>query len=138
MTTTHAIEKTLLLAAPPTQVWAFLTDPDKLAIWFHRPQSPLDRPGAFAMPGEDGEPLVWGEVREATAPGRLAYSFTARPMGGLMTEVVWTLTAVEAGTRLHLLHDGIPAGAEAFGLLTAFDGGWDDHLVRLRKSIAAQ
>lgn len=135
--TTHAIEKALILAAPPADVWAFLTDPDKLAVWFHRPQTALTQPGPYSMPGEDGEPLVWGDVREATAHSRLSMSFTARPMGGLMTEVTWTLTAVEAGTRLHLLHDGIPAGAEAFGLLTAFDGGWDDHLVRLRKASIA-
>ncbi len=136
--TTHAIEKTLILAAPPATVWDFLTDPDKLAIWFHRPGAALTATGAFSMPGEDGEPLVWGEVREARAPEVLSYSFTARPMGGLMTDVTWTLTPVEAGTRLHLHHDGIPQGAEAFGLLTAFDGGWDNHLVRMREALAAE
>lgn len=134
--TTHTIEKTLILAASPTDVWAFLTDPDKLAVWFHRPGAALTQAGPFSMLGEDGEPLVWGDVVEATAPIRLAYSFTARPMGGHMTEVTWTLTPVEAGTRLHLRHDGIPEGHEAFGLLTAFDAGWDDHLVRFRKAIA--
>ncbi|WP_224815840.1 SRPBCC domain-containing protein [Hasllibacter sp. MH4015] len=133
---THAIEKTLILAAPPAEVWAHLTDPDKLAVWFHRPESSLATPGPFSMAGSDGAPLVWGEVRHAEAPNRLSMSFTARPMGGLMTEVTWTLTAVEAGTRLHLRHDGIPDGAEAFGLLTAFDAGWDDHLVRMRKAVA--
>lgn len=134
----HTIEKTLILAAPPAQVWAFLTDPDKLAIWFHRPDAALTGPGPFSMPGEDGAPLVWGEVREANAPSHLSYSFTARPMGGHMTEVIWTLTAVEAGTRLHLRHDGIPAGADSFGLLTAFDAGWDNHLVQFRKAMSSE
>lgn len=134
--TSHTIEKTLILAAPPAQVWAFLTDPDKLSIWFHRPDAPLTAPGPFSMPGEDGAPLVWGDVRKATAPAHLSYSFTARPMGGHMTDVAWTLTAVEAGTRLHLVHAGIPAGAEAFGLLTAFDAGWDTHLVRFREAMS--
>lgn len=135
--TSHTIEKTLILAAPPPDVWAFLTEPDKLAIWFHRPDAALTAPGAFSMPGEDGAPLVWGEVRAAVAPSHLSYSFTARPMGGLMTEVTWTLTAVEAGTRLHLRHDGIPTGAEAFGLLAAFDGGWDKHLLSMRAAMSA-
>lgn len=135
--TTHTIEKTLILNAPPSDVWAFLTDPDKLAIWFHRPGGPLTELGPFSMPGEDGDPLVWGEVTEATEPATLTYTFTARPMGGLMTNVAWTLTAVEAGTRLHLRHDGIPAGAEAFGLLTAFDGGWDKHLLTMRDAMSA-
>ncbi|OAN72673.1 hypothetical protein A8B78_19525 [Jannaschia sp. EhC01] len=136
--TTHTIEKTLILSAPPADVWAFLTDPEKLAVWFHRPERALTSPGAFSMPGEDGDPLVWGEVRDATAPTHLSYSFTARPMGGVMTDVTWTLTAVEAGTRLQLRHDGIPSGADTFGLLTAFDGGWDKHLLDLRQSLSAQ
>lgn len=134
--TSHTIEKTLILAAPPAQVWEHLTDPEKLEIWFHRPDTALTFPGPFSMPGADGAPLVWGEVQEATAPTRLSYSFTARPMGGHMTEVTWTLTAVEAGCRLHLRHEGIPAGAEAFGLLTAFDSGWDNHLVQFRKAMS--
>ena len=134
---THQIEKTLILAAPPADVWTFLTDPEKLAIWFHRPEAALDQPGPFAMRGSDGDPLCWGEVQEAEAPNRLRYRFTARPMDGLMTDVTWTLTAVEAGTRLHLLHEGIPQGAASFGLLTAFDSGWDDHLVRFRKAMSS-
>lgn len=136
--TTHTIEKTLILAVPPAQVWSFLTQPEKLAIWFHRPGAALDRPGPFSMPGEDGEPLVWGDVIDADAPQRLHYTFTARPMGGLMTKVTWTLTAVEAGTRLHLHHDGIPGGSDGFGLLTAFDSGWDDHLIRFRKAMSSE
>ncbi len=136
--TGHTIEKTLILAAPPTEVWAFLTDPDKLSDWFHRPDTALTHPGPFSMPGEDGDPLVWGDIHEATAPTHLSYSFTARPMGGHMTEVTWTLTAVEAGCRLHLRHAGLPEGVEAFGLLTAFDSGWDGHLDRFRKALAPQ
>ncbi|QBY01121.1 SRPBCC domain-containing protein [Rhodophyticola sp. CCM32] len=134
--TTHRIEKTQILAAPPADVWAYLTEPDKLAIWFHRPTAPLDQTGPFSMPGQDGDPLCWGEVQEVKPVSKLSYSFTARPMDGLMTHVTWTLTAVEAGTRLHLCHDGIPEGAATFGLLTAFDSGWDDHLIRFRKAMA--
>jgi len=48
------------------------------------------------------------------------------------------LSAVGAGTRLHRLHDGIPpTGAEAFGLLTAFDAGCGDHPVRFRNAMAS-
>jgi uncharacterized protein YndB with AHSA1/START domain len=135
--TAHTIEKTLILAAPPLVVWAHLTDPDKLAVWFHRPDTTLSALGPFSMPGEDGNPLVWGEVQEVDAPSHLSYSFTARPMDGHMTQVTWTLTAVEAGTRLHLTHAGLPAGAEAFGLLTAFDSGWDAHLTQFRNALPA-
>jgi len=133
---THSIEKTLIIGAPPATVWAFLTQADELARWFHRPKSDLSEGQDFEMPGEDGNPLVWGHVHEATAPRTLRFSFTARPMGDLVSEVSYALTAVEAGTRLNLVHSGFPAGAEAFGLLTAFDAGWDSHLTRMRDSIA--
>lgn len=135
--TRHTIEKSLILADPPAQVWAFLTDPEKLAIWFHRPDNALSAPGPFSMPGDDGEPLVWGEVRAARAPTHLSYSFTARPMGGHMTEVTWELSALEVGTRLHLTHAGLPSGADSFGLLIGFDGGWDRHLLSLRDTCTA-
>jgi uncharacterized protein YndB with AHSA1/START domain len=130
--TDHIIEKTTILAAPPDRVWAYLTDPDLLALWFYRPDAPLSEGQPFTMPGADGAPLVWGEVSRAIKPRTLIYSFTARPMNGAMTEVTWSLTPVEAGTRLRLIHSGFPPGPEAFGLLTDFDGGWDNHLKRMR------
>jgi len=46
--------------------------------------------------------------------------------------VTWRLEEVEGGTRLSLRHDGLPAAAEGFGLLVAFDKGWDEHLQRMR------
>ena len=39
---------------------------------------------------------------------------------------------VEGGTQLALKHEGFPGSGEAFGLLAAFDAGWDDHLKRMR------
>ena len=134
--TLHTIEKTLILASPPSIVWSHLTDPEKLSVWFHRPDHSLAQSGPFSMPGADGAPLVWGNVTEAQSPTRLAYEFSARPMGDLVTHVVWTLTAVEAGTRLHLTHSGIPQDGAGFGLLTAFDGGWDAHLLDFRKAMS--
>ena len=46
-------------------------------------------------------------------------------MNGLMTRVEWTLTPVGGGTRLDLLHQGLSSDADGFGLLVAFDAGWD-------------
>ncbi len=129
------IEKTLHLPHSREKVWDFLTKSNELAKWFHRTEADLTPGQAFSMPGEDGNPLCWGEVEDMSPPDRLKYSFTARPMNGLMTTVTWELSAIETGTRLKMTHTGIPAGAEAFGLLIAFDKGWDDHLTRLRSDI---
>ena len=130
--TQHAIRKSMFLAASRDRVWQYLTDPDPLAEWFHRPDGALACGTSFEMKGSEGKKLCWGEVLSADPPSRLTYTFTAGPMNGLITTVTWTLTAVEGGTHLELLHEGFPAGAEAFGLVVAFDSGWDDHLKRMR------
>jgi len=39
--TDTVLQKSIFLKASPEQVWAYLTDPDKLAIWFHKPNAPL-------------------------------------------------------------------------------------------------
>ncbi len=109
---------------------------DKLATWLHKPTAPLITGAALAMHGtKSGDLLIWGEVKQARAPEYLEYTFTVKPMGEAVNLVKWTLTPVERGTRLSLEHSGLPAGAEAFGLLLALDDGWDGHISRMRKDI---
>lgn len=129
------LTKSIYLRATPAQVWAYLTDPDKLAIWFHKPPSALT-PGAYEMFGvESGNKLMWGEVLVADPFERLEYTFTIAPMGDAVSTVKWALDEVPGGTRLSLEHSGLPQGAEAFGLTLALDKGWDDHLGRMRSSL---
>ena len=49
--TDTAIVKTIFLKAAPVDVWAYLTDPDKLGIWFHQTQNPLWRWGTTRCMG---------------------------------------------------------------------------------------
>ena len=127
------IEKTTHIAAPREMVWDYLTKSEHLATWFHRPEADFSDGQAFDMIGKDGNSLCSGSIDEMTPVERLSYSFTAGPMNGLMTKVAWTLTAVPGGTRLGLVHSGFGADADGFGLLAAFDKGWDGHLIRLRE-----
>ncbi len=127
------IEKTIHITAPREVVWDYLTKSDHLAKWFHRPDDNLSDGQAFDMKGKDGNSLCSGAIEEMSPVDRLVYSFTAGPMQGLMTRVAWTLTAVPGGTRLGLVHSGFGADAAGFGLLSAFDKGWDGHLIRLRE-----
>ncbi len=130
------IRKSIYLRATPETVWAFLTDPDKLALWFHRPQSPLQEGQAIEMYGtSSGEKLIWGNVRAAREPEYLEYSFTVKPMGDAVSLVKWTLTPVPDGTHLSLEHSGLPQGDDAFGLTLALDKGWDEHIARMRDHI---
>lgn len=126
------LRKSIYLRATPAQVWAWLTDPDKLAIWFHKPQTALVE-GDYEMFGtESGERLIWGKVLVAEPFSRLEYTFSITPMGGQTSTVKWNLAEVPGGTNLSLRHEGLPQGAEAFGLTLALDKGWDDHLARMR------
>jgi uncharacterized protein YndB with AHSA1/START domain len=128
------LRKSIYLKATPAQVWAYLTDPQKLAIWFHKPETPLVE-GEYAMFGtESGDKLMWGNVLVAEPYSRLEYTFTIAPMGDRSSTVKWSLEEVPGGTNLSLLHEGLPQGEEAFGLTLALDKGWDDHLARMRAS----
>ncbi len=134
--TGNTIRKSIFLKADADTVWQWLTDPDKLAIWFHKPPKPLQDGEAFEMFGTtSGDRLIWGEVKQARRPHHLEYSFVVKPLGDHETRVIWTLEDVPGGTRLTLEHAGLPAGAEAFDLTLALDKGWDDHISRMRDGI---
>lgn len=134
--TPTTLTKTIYLAAPREKVWDYLTQPEHLAKWFHAPKTPLVEDENLEMFGtESGDLLIWGTVTKARKPERLEYTFTVKPMGDAVSTVKWTLTEVPGGTRLSLVHDGLPQTAEAFGLILALDKGWDEHLLRMRGDI---
>jgi len=83
---------------------------------------------------DSGKKLMWGTVLVAEPYSRLEYTFTINPMGDQVSTVKWVLTEVPGGTNLSLRHEGLPQGAESFGLTLALDKGWDDHLARMRAS----
>jgi len=133
---TNIINKTIYLKATKTQVWAYLTDPEKLAIWFHEPTAPLTEGKDYAMHGvQSGDKVIWGKVVRSQPHDLLEYTFTVGPMGDATSTVLWTLTEVAGGTRLSLEHSGLPQGEDAFGLTLALDKGWDDHIARMRGDI---
>lgn len=133
--TETVLTKTIYLRATPAKVWDYLTDPDKLAIWFHKPKAALAA-GAYEMfEVESGDRLMWGEILVAEPFKRLEYTFSVKPMMGQSSTVKWVLEEVPGGTKLSLRHEGLPQGEEAFGLTLALDKGWDDHLARMRASI---
>ena len=129
------LKKTIYLKASPAKVWDYLTDPEKLATWFHKPAAALTE-GEYEMFGtESGDRLMWGEVLVAEPYKRLEYTFSIAPMGGASSTVKWVLEEVAGGTELSLRHEGLPQGEDAFGLTLALDKGWDEHLARMRASI---
>ena len=135
------ITKTVFFKASRETVWSFLTEKDKLAIWFHPAENDLAEGQPYALVGQsdDGSTtkMCWGNVLEMDPPSRLVYSFTINPLGGELTTVTWTLEEVHGGTKLSLQHEGIGAAAReaALGLSMALDAGWDKHFASLREAL---
>ncbi|MES0825195.1 SRPBCC family protein [Ruegeria sp. SCP11] len=134
---THAVlQKTIFLRATPETVWDYLTEPDRLAEWFHKPERPLVAGQKLEMFGTtSGDLLIWGEVRVARPPEYLEYTFMIKPMGDAVSVVKWTLEPVPGGTKLGLLHEGLPQNADAFGLILSLDSGWDEHFGQMRTAL---
>ena len=134
--TPTTLSKTVYLKAAREHVWSYLTDPEKLAIWFHAPKKTLKAGDDLAMFGtESGNKVIWGKVLRTDPHDHLEYTFTIPPMGDAVSTVKWTLEDVPGGTRLSLEHSGLPQGADAFGLTLALDKGWEDHIDRMRTSL---
>mgnify|MGYP002631057784 FL=1 len=58
----NTLNKTIFLRASTEQVWAYLTDPDKLGLWFHKPKAPLVQRETYAMfATQSGDKLMWGD-----------------------------------------------------------------------------
>ena len=136
--TSMKIVKTIYLKAPPEHVWTFLTEADKLALWFHRGRDDLAEGGDYILEtnsyGKKGEKLCWGKVLEMKKPERLVHTFIHDFMKGAETTCTWTLEAAAGGTILTLVHDGWEnAEEDPFGMAANHDSGWDEHFARLRR-----
>lgn len=132
---TKSITKTIFLNASRETVWAFLTEKDKLAEWFHPADQDLVTGQGYALLGDDGGKLCWGEVLVMEKPSQLVQSFAIRPFSaGKMSTVTWLLEEIAGGTRLTLVHQGIEEAVAdtALPIFMALDAGWDEHFGKLR------
>lgn len=96
--TTETVSLDILIARPPEDVWAALTQPDLLARWWATSDISPDVGHRFTI--DMGK---WGqqpcEVLESDFPHRFVYSFAD-------WRLVWTLTPEGQGTRLRVDHEG--------------------------------
>ena len=140
--TDTTIVKTVIFAASRETVWEFLTQKEKLAIWFHPAEEDLSLNKDYALldTNADGEieRVCWGSVLEMEHPSKLTYTFTVKPLNGHMTTVSWKLEETHGGTKLTLTHKGFEgAGDNLIGLFMALDAGWDKHFAKFREAMTA-
>ncbi len=133
---TNTLNKTIYLKASKKDVWPYLTKPEKMALWFHKPERALAKGEPFAMyDTATGDKIIWGTVIEAYPFDHLEYTFTIPHMPDTASTVRITLEDVFGGTRLSLIHEGLPVAEEAFDLTLALDKGWDGHFAQLRDAV---
>ncbi len=133
------IRREVAIAASPETVWELLTDPEKAPIWWGRALTLDPRPGGLLRIEVGAGNVTSGEFVELDPPRRLVYTWGWEsggagpelvPAGSTTVEI--TLVPEGAGTKLELIHRGLPSGepAENHGL------GWEHYLGRL--AIAAE
>lgn len=122
-----------LIGAPPDRVFAAWTDPDLLARWM----SPVGHAEAEVEPWIGGRLRVTmvggdvriehrGEYREVLPNRRLVFTWQSPYTGPEPSVVTVELEPDEAGTRLTLIHERLPAEA-----VESHRGGWGPILDRL-------
>jgi uncharacterized protein YndB with AHSA1/START domain len=134
--TAEAITREIDIAASPETVFAFFVDQAKLTRWL-AVEATLDaRPGGICHQVHEGRPgqgpfHMHGEFVELDPPNRVVFSwgFTEPEIGvppGASTVEV-TLSPSGAGTRVRLVHRGLPVAE-----IDSHSGGWTVMLDRLR------
>jgi uncharacterized protein YndB with AHSA1/START domain len=117
----------------PETVWKTLTSAQLIARWLMKPtgfEAVVGNTFTFqTTPGGNWDGVIHCRVLEVVAFRRLVYAWKggdARNTGygaPLDTTVTWSLTPVEAGTRIQLIHAGfvLPGNESAY---TVMSGGW--------------
>jgi uncharacterized protein YndB with AHSA1/START domain len=138
-----AIEREIVIDAPPSVVWAIVTEAQHLAGWFSD-EAEIDlRPGGRLLLTWRGHGTYEGRVETVDPPRVFAFRWQTRE--GEFSEinstlVVMTLKAEEAGTRLRVVESGFatlpwPDEARA-GYADENAKGWLVELDELRDYVA--
>jgi uncharacterized protein YndB with AHSA1/START domain len=130
------IEREIRIEARPEIVFAFWTDPDRMARWMGRTVRLDPRPGGEFRVDYNGTDVARGAFVELDPPHRLVLTWgweapgDPTPPGGSTVEV--TLRPDGTGTLLRLRHTGLaPEVVDGHAI------GWDQFLPALANVAAA-
>ena len=119
------------IEAPPEVVFEHLVVAERLVSWMGRHARLRPVPGGEFAVDVNGY-LVRGEYLEVDPPRRVVVSWGMAGADDLppgSTQVEFTLTPIATGTRLELVHSGLPE-MRAHG----HAAGWANYLARLRSA----
>ncbi len=136
------VRREIEIAAPPEEVWRYLTEPRKLAGWLMR-NSLTGAVGAdfeFHGPAKDGwDGVIRCKLLAAEPPHRLVFTWDANDIGG-ETIVSFELTPMGDGrTHLRLLHSQFEnAAGDVAAIVERHQAGWAKYLGFLRLQLDEQ
>jgi uncharacterized protein YndB with AHSA1/START domain len=116
------------IAAPREVVFAHLVSPERITRWLGLPSDVDPVPGGSFAVDVNGT-LVRGEYLEVDPPHRVVLSWGMVGLDELppgASRVEFTLTPTGGGTRLDLVHKGLPDSR-----LRGHSSGWANYLDRL-------
>jgi uncharacterized protein YndB with AHSA1/START domain len=132
------IERTMTLEVPRDEVWAAITEPDRISKWFGK-ETELDlRPGGHGVFRWENMDDVRVVVEEVDPPRKFSYRWTPShtPADAPKTLVEFVLEEVPEGTVLRLVESGfaaLPPKAREGN-----DQGWDAELGELQEYLATR
>lgn len=131
----RAIERSLVLAAGPHDVFAALTRPEGLGAWLADRVQASERGLLLEWDVPGGVARAEAQVLEAAAGKRFVFGWDA--YGGARTRVAFYLTPEGQGTRLVLVETGFGEGPWWDVLIEEEREGWDETLARLERLLGA-
>jgi uncharacterized protein YndB with AHSA1/START domain len=129
------VRREVRIAAPPSTVFAFLTDPDKILRWMGTEATVEPQIGGLYLVNVTGRDIARGRFTEVIPVHRLAYSFgwegrEKTPPGSSLIEI--DLIDQADGTLLRMTHSGLPDADACAG----HEQGWIHYLGRLAVAAA--
>lgn len=125
------IVRTVRIHARPDTVFAFLTDPDKMARWIGRAVELDPRPGGIFRVDVNGRDVIRGEFVEILPPRKVVFTWGWEGAGRRVppgsTTVEITLEPDGEHTILRLCHRGL-AGEDR----EKHAVGWDHYTARIQ------
>jgi uncharacterized protein YndB with AHSA1/START domain len=123
------IEHEIVIAAPPELVFEFFTVSDRYPRWMGREATLDPRPGGVYRCVVHDTATVLGEYVVVEPPTRVEFTWGFEGNPGVppgSSTVTVTLERIAAGTRLRLVHTGLPHPS-----LAGHDKGWHGYLSQL-------
>jgi uncharacterized protein YndB with AHSA1/START domain len=134
-----AIEDSITISAPRTEVFRALTDPDRLARWMATSVESEPRTGGrfrYSFEFEDASQnnVQQGEYIEIVSDERVVLPWTF-PFSPAQTQVKYTLREAGEGTEVAFRHSGFGSGEPWDQARERFTGGWRMFLEGLKTSV---